>query len=99
METIRSSETSVQSTTSTLRHTPEDGIFHSHRRENLKSYKQYINFIKKGNILHQNYEKCGEMGVSGSNSSFLEYQKKNGLRWRKCNDGKTFPTERTLWQN
>jgi hypothetical protein len=28
MEVIRSSETSVQSTTSTLRHTPEDGILH-----------------------------------------------------------------------
>jgi hypothetical protein len=38
MEAIRSSETSVQSTTSTRRHTPEDGILHSHRHENLKSY-------------------------------------------------------------
>jgi hypothetical protein len=28
----------VQSTTSTRRHTPEDGILQSHRRENLKSY-------------------------------------------------------------
>jgi hypothetical protein len=41
MEAIRSSETSVQSTTSTRRHTPEDGFLHSHRRENLKSYKTY----------------------------------------------------------
>jgi hypothetical protein len=40
MEAIRSSETSVQSTTSTRRQTPEDGILHSHRRENLKSYKK-----------------------------------------------------------
>jgi hypothetical protein len=39
MEAIRSSETSVQSTTSTRLHTPEDSILHSHRRENLKSYK------------------------------------------------------------
>jgi hypothetical protein len=38
MEAIRSSETSVQSTKSTRHHTPEDGILHSHRRENLKSY-------------------------------------------------------------
>jgi hypothetical protein len=38
MEAIRSSETSVQSTTSTRRHTPEDGILHSHRREYLKFY-------------------------------------------------------------
>jgi hypothetical protein len=39
MEIIRSSETSVH-TRSTWRHIPEDGI--RHRRENLKSY---INFI------------------------------------------------------
>jgi hypothetical protein len=32
-------DTILQSTTSTRRHTPEDGILHSHRRENLKSYK------------------------------------------------------------
>jgi hypothetical protein len=32
-----SSETSVIIRT-TQRHIPEDGIFHSHRRENLKSY-------------------------------------------------------------
>jgi hypothetical protein len=37
MEAIRSFETSVQSTTSTRHHTPEDGILHRHRRENLKS--------------------------------------------------------------
>jgi hypothetical protein len=39
MEAIRSSETSVH-TKFTWRHIPEDGIFHSHRRENLKSYKR-----------------------------------------------------------
>jgi hypothetical protein len=37
MKAIRSSETSVQ-TRSTQSHIPEDGILHSHRRENLKSY-------------------------------------------------------------
>jgi hypothetical protein len=37
LEAIRSSETSVQ-TRSTRRHIPEDGIHHSHRCENLKSY-------------------------------------------------------------
>jgi hypothetical protein len=42
MEAIRSSETSVQSTTSTRRHTPEDGILHSHRHGNLKSYNKNL---------------------------------------------------------
>jgi hypothetical protein len=35
----RTSLTSIQSTTFTWHHTPEDGILHSHRRENLKSYR------------------------------------------------------------
>jgi hypothetical protein len=37
MEVIRSSETSVNKI-STGHHIQEDGILHSHRRENLKSY-------------------------------------------------------------
>jgi hypothetical protein len=37
MEAIRSSETSVNKI-SARHHIPEDGILHSHRRENLKSY-------------------------------------------------------------
>jgi hypothetical protein len=37
MEAIRSSETSVNEIP-TRRHIPEDGILHSHRRENLKSH-------------------------------------------------------------
>jgi hypothetical protein len=36
IEAMRSSETSVLSRV-TRRNIPEDGIFHSHRRENLKS--------------------------------------------------------------
>jgi hypothetical protein len=40
-DAIRSSEMSVH-TSSTRRHIPEDGILHSHRRENLKSYTAQI---------------------------------------------------------
>jgi hypothetical protein len=36
-EAIRASETSVVSRT-TRRHSPEDGIFHNRRREDLRSY-------------------------------------------------------------
>jgi hypothetical protein len=43
-EPIRSSETSVH-TRSTRRYIPEDGILHSHCRENLKSYTGQIQFI------------------------------------------------------
>jgi hypothetical protein len=43
METIRSSETSVH-TRSTRRYIPEDGILHSHRCENLKSYTIQASF-------------------------------------------------------
>jgi hypothetical protein len=41
MEAIRSSEMSVH-ISSTRHHIPEDGILHSHRCENLKSYMVVI---------------------------------------------------------
>jgi hypothetical protein len=52
MEAIRSSETSVH-TRSTQRHIPEDGILHSHRCENLRSYN--IKMASKGTV----YEAVG----------------------------------------
>jgi hypothetical protein len=42
MEETRSSETSVYNKP-TVRHIQEDGILHSHRRENLRSYR--INIV------------------------------------------------------
>jgi hypothetical protein len=44
MEALRSSETSVL-TRATQRNVPEDAILHSHRRENLKSYLNYLLLI------------------------------------------------------
>jgi hypothetical protein len=44
MEAIRSSETSVY-TRCTRRHVPEDGILHSQRCENLKSFIIELSFV------------------------------------------------------
>jgi hypothetical protein len=61
LEAIRSSETSVQAR-STRRHIPEDGVLHSHRRENLKSYMKYFifntNFVLPSNFCSYNNSSC-----------------------------------------
>jgi hypothetical protein len=61
MEAIRSSETSVQSIISTRRHTPEDGILHGHRRENLKSYKRIFSSF---NFLPESAEQISNILLS-----------------------------------
>jgi hypothetical protein len=42
MEAICSSETSVGTQRTTRRYIPEDGTFHNHRCENLKSYMEVL---------------------------------------------------------
>jgi hypothetical protein len=53
MEALRSYETS-DPTRATLRNIPEDGILHSHRRKNLKSYIYSHKTEATGNDAHQN---------------------------------------------
>jgi hypothetical protein len=53
MEAIRSSETLFH-TRSTRRHIPEDGILHSHHRENIKSYILLCCFSPVNTILNIN---------------------------------------------
>jgi hypothetical protein len=47
-------------TRATRRNTPEDGILHSHSRENLRSYKEEKRIKKEANdkkFMKQNYNK------------------------------------------
>jgi hypothetical protein len=57
MEAVRSPETSVR-TRATRHHIPEDGILHSHRRGNLKSYIALTGraLYRRGNVFLVRYE-------------------------------------------
>jgi hypothetical protein len=50
MEAMRFSGTSVH-TRSTRRHIPENDILHSHRRENLKSYKIHLVLLTNSTVM------------------------------------------------
>jgi hypothetical protein len=50
MGAIRSSETSVLAR-ATRRHIPEEGILHSHRRENFKSYIALTGWLCNGDVM------------------------------------------------
>jgi hypothetical protein len=64
VEAIRSSETSVY-TMSTRHHIPEEGILHSHRRENLKSYIDIENICLKIRLCYKSYiDNCHPFSIS-----------------------------------
>jgi hypothetical protein len=54
MEAARSSETLVNFYQTTRRYNPEDSHLRAHRRENLKSYFEKVDFIKEAdfNVCH-----------------------------------------------
>jgi hypothetical protein len=80
-EAIRSSETSVL-TKSTWRKIPEDGFLHSHRRENLRSYKNVFSLP----LSHSCITSCREL------CSFL---KKSHQCWFFCFPGCIFTSRIT----
>jgi hypothetical protein len=69
MEAIRFSITSIL-TRATRRDIPADGILHSHRRENLKSYIAAVSFSFRDSCNFRNH--INVLGCSGMHGNFLE---------------------------
>jgi hypothetical protein len=74
MEAIRSYETSVH-TRSTQRHISEEGILHSHRCENLKSYILILLF-KEWHQMSQINSEIRKTGSLGQHPSVVTHKKK-----------------------
>jgi hypothetical protein len=67
MEAILFSEASVYAR-STRRHIPEDGILHSHRRANLKSYMAFLEVYS-----FSDGQKVARSGTLGLITAFVQY--------------------------
>jgi hypothetical protein len=83
MKAKRSSETSIH-TRSTRRHIPEDGILHSHRRENLKSYTDINYWLRKWILkgVRHGYHEWNNQNKNGN-----EERRITGNRRTAINDG------------
>jgi hypothetical protein len=71
MKAIRSSETSVH-TRSTRRHIPEDGILHSHRCENHKSYNLWHCYIISTSEIRTRNPRCPRLCCHGNSSAYYK---------------------------
>jgi hypothetical protein len=86
MDAICSSETSVH-TRSARRHIPEDGILHSHRRGNLKSYivffwlriLEYVQHWAENNYLESNLPVNSTAFVKGPPCTYWNWKSDEGI--------------------